>query len=403
MAMNFNIVQKPKKDDDLMDEDELELEESKSSSVDPKKKMIKFMAIIMACFFGFLIILFLISLISNRTRTYSYSEIEKIMKNAAIDYFKEHSEELPTELGDIIEVDSSNLVISEKMKDLSEYTKENVSCTGTVQVEKTGSGYLYTPYLDCGNSYATKELANRILEKEDIVTSGYGLYSTKSGHIYRGEIVNNYVQLDKSLWRIVKITSNNNIVLISEDGVPYTKPWDNRYNPDKSYESGINTYSNSRVKEFLEKVYTNPSEKDKEVILSKKDKKKLIPFNLCTAKRLANSEIKDNSAECSEVIKDEMMGLLTLSDYMYASVDENCKSASTKSCKNYNYLVKKYSWWLVTANKENTYSVFQVSQSGVATIVNASNYAIVRPVIYLNSKTLYKGGTGTLEDPYTVR
>ena len=34
---------------------------------------------------------------------------------------------------------------------------------------------------------------------------------------------------------------------------------------------------------------------------------------------------------------------------------------------------------------------------------NASNYCIVRPVVYLNSKILYKGGEGTLEKPYTVK
>lgn len=403
MGMNFNIVQKPKKDDDLMDEDELEEESSKSKSDDPKKKMIKFMGIIMVCFFGFLIVLFIISLVSNTNRTYSYTEIEKIMKEAAISYFKEHNDELPIDVGDISEIDVTNLVAAEKMKDLSEYTKEDVTCSGNVQVEKTESSYLYTPYLDCGNTYATKELANKILETEEIVTSGYGLYSTKSGHIYRGENVNNYVQLDEALWRIVKITSNNNIVLISEEGASYTRPWDNRYNPERSYESGVNTYSNSRVKEFLDKIYTNPSKEDSEVILSKNDKKKLIPFNVCTAKRVSTSEIKDNSAECSEVLKDQMMGLLTLSDYMYASVDENCKSASTKSCKNYNYLVKKYDWWLVTANKEDTSTVYQISQNGIATIVNAGNYGIVRPVIYLNSKTLYKSGNGTLEKPYKVR
>ena len=46
MGMNFNIVRKPKKeeDDEILDEDELEVTvEEKKSDYDPKKKMIRFM------------------------------------------------------------------------------------------------------------------------------------------------------------------------------------------------------------------------------------------------------------------------------------------------------------------------------------------------------------------------
>lgn len=410
MGMNFNIVQKPKKTDDddekdeLLDEDELEVEETRTKSMSSdKKKLYRLMGIAVAIFVGFILLILILSSITNSNRKYSYSEIEKIMKNAAISYFKENKNTLPVEEGDITEIDAANLTAAGKMKDLSEYLKEGDACTGSVQVEKTASGYLYTPYLNCGDNYATVEFANKILENEEVVTSGYGLYSTKYGHIFRGENVNNYVQLDNNLWRIVKITSNNNVVLISEEGAGYTKPWDNRYNPEKLYESGVNTYSNSRIKDYLDKLYNNPSEKEGENILSSKDKKRIVPFNVCISKRLTTSESKDNSVECSEVLKDQKLGLLTLSDYMFASVDENCKNSTTKSCKNYNYLTIKKDWWLVTGNKEDTSTVFQVASNGSAKAVNASNYAEVRPVIYLNAKTLYKSGNGTLEKPYKVR
>lgn len=413
MAINFNIVQKPKEEDEeekdeLLDEDELELEEDDNSSsnnkgMDPKKKLYRLMGIIVVVFIVFLLIIFVASLASNGSRSYSYSDIEKVMKNAAISYFKDNPDLLPEEEGDVIEIDSSNLTAAEKMKDLSEYLKEGDACSGTVQVEKTASGYLYTPYLNCGDNYSTVELANKILENEEIVTSGYGLYSTKAGHVFRGENVNNYVQLDKALWRIVKITSNNNIMLISADVVGSSTSWDNRYNPDKKYESGINIYANSRVRESLDKIYANPEERRNELILSNKDKKKLVSFNLCTGKRLINNDTKDNSVECSEVLKDQEYGLLTLSDFMYASVDENCKIASDRSCKNYNYLVIRKDWWLVTANAADTSTVYKVSGNGVVKGEDGCYYAYIRPVIYLNSKTLYKSGNGTLEKPYKVR
>ncbi len=401
MNTNFNLVKKPKKDDDFEDDDDLE--ESNSSSIDfeAKMKMFKFMGIIVAVMVVILLILYCVSLLSGNH--YTYPEIENILKEAAVSYFKDHPETLPANEGSVVEIDSSNLVVAEKMKDLSEYTEEGVVCSGTVQVEKAGTDYLYTPYLNCGDAYTTVELYKKIVSESEIVTSGYGLYSFNGNYVYRGESVNNYVKLGKSLWRIVKVTSNNNIVLISVDGATYTQPWDNRYNEERLYEAGINQYSASRVKEFLEKIYSNPSEKDGEVLLTKADKAKMVSYSVCTGKKSPTSELKDNSEECVEVLQNQKLGLLTLSDYLYASVDPNCKSASTKSCMNYNYLAITQDWWLATANKDDTSTVFSVDRNGVVKTETAGNYAIVRPVITLNSKVLYKSGKGTLEKPFKVR
>lgn len=401
--MNFNLVKKPKKEeeDNIVDEEEdIELDEDKSSpNQDAKKKMIKFMLIIICGLVFLLIILYVASLLSPKS--YTYEEVETILKNAAQSYFTDYPESLPKVEGTIIEIDSSNLVEAGKMNNISDYM-DGAICTGTVQVELSGTEYLYTPYLNCGEIYSTVELANKVLN-ESTVNSGYGLYSTNTGYAFRGEDVNNYVQLDKSLWRIVKVTSNNNLVLISAEGVPYTQYWDNRYNEERLYEAGINQYDASRIKDYLNKIYTKPSEEDGEVLLSNSDKAKMISFNVCTGKRSINSETKNNTEECTKYIQNQKMGLLTLSDYLYASIDPNCKSASTKSCKNYNYLTLKEDWWLVTANKDDTSTVFSVSRSGNVTAENASNYAIVRPVIYLNSRVLYKDGNGSKDKPYTVR
>ena len=92
-----------------------------------------------------------------------------------------------------------------------------------------------------------------------------------------------------------------------------------------------------------------------------------------------------------------------MSDYITASLDPNCKNATNKSCLNYNYLVIDNSWWLATANKENTYTVYMVNDSGAIEVANASQYNKVRPVIHLSERTLFDKGTGTLEDPYTIR
>ncbi len=403
MALKFNLVKKPKDndDDDIKDEDEIEEESSHSSGDDfARKKMLRFMLIIVGITVLLLLILYVASLMGSRS--YTYADIEQVMKSAAQSYFKDHPESLPSEDGSIVEIDSRNLVYGEYMKDLSEYTGE-VLCSGTVQVERAGTEYLYTPYLNCGDTYVTVELYRKIVTQENLVTSGYGLYAVNGNYIYRGEEVDNYVKLGKGLWRIVKVTSNNNIVLISNEGVPYGQAWDDRYNEERKYEAGINQYSASRIREFLDKIYNNPSKDDGEDLLSKSDKAKLVSFSVCTGKRSATSESKNNTEECTQVLQNQKLGLLTLSDYMYASVDPNCRSASSKSCKNYNYLTMKEDWWLATANKDDTSTVFSVTRSGNVNAETAANYAIVRPVIYLNSRVLYKSGDGSLEKPFKVR
>lgn len=415
MGINFNIVKKPKdKDEEELEEKEEELEEleddddddSKSKSYyDPKKKMIKFMGIIVIAMIVILIILFIVSLGNkNKGNTYSYSEIESILENAAKDYFKDHPDSLPQEEDYVVEIDSANLVADGKMNDLSEYpTKDGVVCTGSVNVQMEDDEYLYSPILNCGDKYSSVLLHNKVVDDSNTVTSGDGLYSRGGEYVFRGENVNNYVELGKSLWRIVKITADDEIVLINQDGAGYTTVWDNRYNEEKQYDAGINNYGVSRIKDYLDQVYKNPDKNLSQDILSKKDKIKLVSYNLCVGKKSPKSEDNKNTDECKQTIKDQKMGLLTLSDYLYASVDPNCKSADTKSCKNYNYLVIKSDWWLMTASSDNTYDVFEVKTNGMVTKDYASNYALARPVVHLNSNVLYKSGKGTLTKPYKVR
>ena len=413
MGINFNIVKKPKTEEDDGEEleevnEELEEDDKGSSSkgYDPKKKMIRFMAIIVGVMLVVILLLFVISSLggSGKKSSYSYSDIESILLKAGKSYFKDHSDYLPAEEDDIVEVDSSNLVDEGKMKDLSEYpTKDGTVCTGSVKVELVDDDYVYTPLLNCGDNYNTVSLNSKVLEDNEIVTTGDGLYSRGGEYIFRGENVNNYVQLDKSLWRIVKITNDDEIVLVNEEGVGSSYVWDNRYNQETNYNTGINNYTVSRIKDYLDDIYTNPNEKKHELLLSKKDKSRIVDFDLCIGKKASNSEDKKNTDECKQKLSDQKYGLLTLSDYLYASVDPNCKSAESKSCRNYNYLVIKYEWWLITANSANTYNVYSVQSNGSVIDAYASNHALVRPVVHLNSNVLFESGKGTLEKPYKVR
>ena len=397
MSSRFNIVNKPKK---IETEEETQEEvKNTSSDEDAKKKMMKLMVIITGGFIIFLLILFICSLFMNKK--YTYEEIELVLKDAAIAYFADNKDQLPTAEGKIVQIDVANLELAEKMKPLTEYTGEELSCTGHVKVEKTGTEYLYTPYLSCGDKYETKELYKRIIDKEKTITTGYGLYNINGSYIYRGEKVNNYVQVDKSLWRILKITPANNIVLIKAENIGQKYSWDDRYNQEKDSNFGINIYATSRVKETLEELYKT-TEEDLQ-FLSKNDKSKLVSFNLCTGKRAETEASTADDIECTTLEKDQKIGLATVTEYMYASVDANCKIPSSPACQNYNYLVKEDSWWTATASKNNTYEAYRIDENGLIEIEKVVKYDGIRPVIHLNNKVMYKSGNGTLEKPYKIK
>ena len=397
MGTNFNIVKKNvKKEEDSYEEDE---QREKTNELLARKRMFRFMGIIISVALIILIFLYLLSLITKGGRNYSYERIEVVLKNAAISYFKDYPENLPENDGDVVEVDSSTLTSASKMKDISAYTKKGVVCTGSVKVQKVDNDYSYTPILNCGENYSSKAFYQYILDKETVVTKGYGLYEVNGNYIYRGEEVNNYVSLDNGLWRIVRVNYDGTIKLISLNGFNYVQSWDNRYNESKGFDSGINDYEASRIKEYMDKLFNTKNEKEK-TIVSKNDKSKLVNFDVCIGKRNNSSDV---SSECNQVIKNQKYGLLTLSEYMFASVDPNCVRPDNKSCKNYNYLVNKKEWWLGTAFSDNSFNVYKVGAGGNVSLATANIYAYVRPVVMLNSNVRLASGSGTFDEPYILK
>lgn len=363
-----------------------------------RKKILKIFAIIFAVMVGFLLILFIVSLIFKKN--YSYAEIEDVMKNSAIKFYEDNKKELPKDENRGVMIESDTLIESGYMKEFSKYSKSAMSCKGTVTVKKSGEDYIYTPKLDCGEDYITTALNEYILKEQSVITNGYGLYSMNNSYVFRGEKVDNYLSLDNAIWRIVKINSDGTMMLILNDKISVKSDWDNRYNIEKKYEFGVNDYSKSRIKERLDKYYNG--EFEKEIILSDNDKLKLTTFNACVGKRNSLDASRDGSVECSQILEKQSISLLPVYDYINASVDVNCNNTISPSCQNYNYLNNDYSWWLSTAPTTDTYSVYYVV-SGVVEVTKASLHKVIRPVIYLRNDVLYVSGDGTESSPYVVR
>lgn len=363
-----------------------------------KKKLMRMMLIVVGILVVFLIIILIFSFLGSGNK--SYEEIEQDLKNAAIEYYEVQSGLLPREEGETITVRANTLADAELMKPLSEL-REGENCSGRVEVTKVGDNIIYTPYLECGDNYTTKELYKAVLE-QGIVTSGNGLYDLNGEKVYRGDDVNNYVSLDNAIYRIVKVTPDNKLLLIlNEVDSTLSSYYDDRYNPTKRFNSGFNDYRISRIKEFLDDLY---SSKNDIKILSKNDKEKLASFNLCIGKRNATETNNTNAIECSDVLENQMIGLLTASDYMNASLDTNCKATTDKSCQNYNYLrLKETEWWLLTGNAANDYEAYIVKSNGYIDINTTSGYKKIRPTIMLNNNVMIKSGNGSASNPFILK
>lgn len=347
----------------------------------------------------FVIIIFILSLFITGRKT--YEEVEVIMKKAAVKYYQENNNNLPKVTGNTVEVSAKKLSNLKYMRDISKYIKKD-SCTGKVVVENNDDSYIYIPYLDCGENYKTTELFREITNNKNIVTSGSGLYSNNGEYIFKGDNTNNYLSINNKLWRIVKINANNEIGLILQDSTSYSSyPWDNRYNIDKKYNVGINDFAVSRIKDSLDKLYEREDDK---ALFTKQDKEYLVFHNYCISKKDKNDNTIDSDSSCSEFSDKMKVGLLTVSEFMNASLDASCVNPVSKSCQNYNYLVNKdISWWLITASSSSSYEAYSVSTGGVIETTNTSIYKKLRPVIYLNSKTMYKSGDGSKENPYLIK
>lgn len=323
----------------------------------------------------------------------SYEEIEQNMVNAAKEYYANHKKNLPKEEGNTIKITIGSLVDSELMESVVDPKNSNQTCEGYVEVTKVGNDYSYIPFLTCKGNYEPKYLTD-IVKNSKLDEYGNGVYNIDGEYIYRGDDVKNYVQFNNQLWRIVKVDEEGDIKLVLANCTEDTYSFDESYNSESEYESGITTnYLNTNVRKVLSNYYKNTFDKDA--------KAKIVSKDLCIGKYTENDSFSKEK-ECSIIKENEKIGLLNAMDYKNASLSNGCTNLDKQECTNQNYLSSKdITTWLLNTSSENTYEAFYLHQTITAT--EASNYVSLNPVIYITSKSIIVEGKGTLEKPYIVK
>lgn len=270
------------------------------------------------------------------------------------------------------------------------------SCSSYVTVVKYGENYFYTPYIKCNNSNDSTILSTKILSS--VTESGDGLYYYNNAYIYRGENPNNYILLNGVLWRILGLDESNNIKLIISVVNSEFSEWDDRYNSNIDKNNGINDYSLSRIKEYLDSFLDDFTNSDNESIPDA-IKAKLTTFTQCIDKVDIDST---NNSKCSSVLENQITGTVTVYDYINSSLDGSCSLNTSINCQNYNFLNK--TMWTATAyNGEDTSKTYYINKYYGIKLGDAYVRKAVYPTIMLRSDVIYSSGSGTKSDPYIIK
>ena len=355
--------------------------------MDSKKKLILYGLTAVGVVLVVLVVVFVISMF---TGTSSYSNVENTMKKAAQKYFTE--ERLPAN-GQTASINVATLVAEEYMKSLEKMTKDS-SCEGSVSVYNNNGQYQYFPILKCAD-YQSSTLESMILK--DLVETGSGLYTTDVGYLYKGEKINNYVLFADQLWRIIRM-DDTGVRLISLESTGKSVRWDNRYNVETGNYNGINDYRVSRIRETLESYYYN------EKVFTQKDREHMILHDVCIGKRHGDdARIALMELDCADILADQVISLLSVSEYSMASLDEHCNSIADGACSNYNFFHDVLEeTWTVTGFSNASNMAFYTNSIGVySKKTNASTK--YHPVIYLHKQEVIHSGDGSLEKPYVIK
>lgn len=359
-----------------------------------KNKMFKILLVGVVIFIVIILVVFFASRFKS-DRFSSFEALETKVLDVAKDYFEEYAPRLPNGIGSTTEVSVATLVSENYIQDLSEIAPEGAVCDGKVIVKNVNGNHFYQVYLDCGASYKTQNLHDYILGRENVVASGTGLYQNTDGYYYRGENPNNYVIYARKIYRIVRINNDGTMDIIATKKRD-KNVWDDRYNQDRNGNSGINDYSISRIKDALLAFINSAVFEDEERLM-------LEPYSLCVGKVAQNSELQLGQ-ECATTIQNQIIGLLPLSYYMYASLDSLCTTPLSGNCQNYNYLASyDYNWWTITGLYDSSYQAYLVNSYSSASISRTSSSYMMREVLRITDQVVYVSGNGTENSPYIIK
>lgn len=396
------------------------------------KKLMKLIGILVGLILLFIIFMVITNSLSGGKK-HTYDEVVNKAVAATKKYLSDNPSRKPNANNTFTNV-SFNLLVEEKyLKSASDLFKnKDASCYGDVSVYYLEDNkYDYIPEITCnvnGENKVSKNLSNTIIGdgEVNVVLTGSGLYKRINGnwvtneedlnsgasdddvyYFYRGNEklqLNNFLQIDDMLFRIVMIDNYGNMLLMYNSTFKSTYYWDKRYNQDVGKQLGVNTYVEGGVKsaamQKLESFYEGKEILANKVEFSKSLKYITEQFDLCIGKRGKEETGTDGSVECATKVENQKVEILPAYMFMSASLDPTCNTVLDKSCGNNNYLANNSGYWLLTAEKERSNYCYYVNGAIISTY--CSTNLSYKPMLMISSRVQYTEGTGSETDPYIL-
>lgn len=248
--------------------------------------------------------------------------------------------------------------------------------------------------------------ADQILARENIVTSGSGLYEDeyeKGRYIFKGANPTNYVDFKNNitgggvqLWRIISLEKDGTIKMMRAGG---------EINRIFNINSSNSWPDSSLYNEYYNSVYF-PN-------LKQKDKVVNGVFNIGPAKWDNNDLEEEMESEKSKTWTGNI-GLITISEYLRANSDkENCSTIylnnnNIQTCRQTNWMSKLTEYQdlhlTITPIEDEPEFIFNISfRDGLIgdASIGYDDYASA-PVVYISAHDVTLSGYGSEENPYII-
>lgn len=311
-------------------------------------------------------------------------------------------------------VDTTYYYGEEILQDLNDCVTEEIAlenCYSSGNTNCNAAAYHACLGVSDSNEHDKGVIAAETL-KGNVVTSGNGLYADQyvsKKYVYVGSNVNNYISFSGRLWRIVSIEPGGQLKILD-----INKYGDLAWDTQKGQEWG----SSSTLYATLNGAYLSTISDSSKVVSNQWYKPYILPSKGATLNKLTLDElhIQEYNEEAGNSLV-ASVGLLYLSDYIYAS--NTCKSdvISAKECISW---LSPYQGWSLDVNgEEGTSSEGKAyyfgsgkknDENGVLNTVynapildNTEKTHEVYPVIYLDRNSIISGGNGTQGNPYVLK
>ena len=301
-------------------------------------------------------------------------------------------------------------------------------------------------------------------------SSGFSGVCQTNGHEYRyvGANVNNYVSFNNDLYRIIGVFDSNStgvnanlVKLISARSIgSYTWGTNNSSPAYTTFSSITNNWEIANAKILLNEYFLNASDisttygdcinwtyffSDSYVTnnIYKTDCSNIVGYGIqttnlrnyiqpvtwylkglgttvysksdfynCERGQTTGNSTKDsncksgNGGAYSATITNTSVGLIYVSDYLYASgyyASTNTDNGSSSSYGRQNWLYNGFEW-TITPNSSTSWSkaAFSIDDGDLLDINGVSNARPIRPTFYLKSQVYVTDGNGSFHNPYTI-